>query len=644
MAQILQPGSAYPEANYTEFFGFSSTGENYKKPKEFATSIPNSEITHENKLVKARGYRSLGSWRSNRIREILQYRNDTKDVLLLFGSDGLGTSAAICEVSSQWTSAIAFNEILTGIDVATEANIIQFGNNAYLFNGNNDQWYDGTTWRPIGAAAPVGAATLNTTIPGSMNTSSGYYVAWRWYDPINNRRTNLSPVSALMTTGAGPSTAGLRITLPGETPPAGFSSIQVMVTLAFNTQLFVDQVVSAATTSVDITASDAVRAVNEIDEGNLDNAPYRKYDLVVVANNKIYGARSDDSTCRVERSRVSSQVGALPQSWSPKFFTDCTPSASDKIVGLGVCGTQEAQTVIVIKQRSFGKIVSTATNVEEYQKLGDIPGHGHKSVFQLGVYCGWMNETNCYLTDGTGYIEIGGGEKGREIVDTFRGLSQNQKVRCNAVHVQRSKQIRLSVVAAGQAWPTAVLMGHYENLENIGMVKWTSREQGPNVTTWPGVQAASMKVVLDNNNEEQTLFGNSNANGKLYQWDYGVNDDGSYIYARWAFRPECFGDLKNEKMFSDIHVRMRTADATTTVNFGLQLDLQGAIQPLGSQIISGSGFVLGESRLGITPFSNSPIGQMIVPCQKRAKLAAFVVYETTDKTIELLDYTMTGIV
>ena len=185
-------------------------------------------------------------------------------------------------------------------------------------------------------------------------------------------------------------------------------------------------------------------------------------------------------------------------------------------------------------------------------------------------------------------------------------------------------------------------MGHYADYQSRGIVKWTTREPGPDRLTHPGVKGACAKVVLDTDNAEKVLFGNSDGNGKLYEWDYGSADDTLGIYAEWEFRPEHFNDLRNEKLFTDVVVRCRTGSASTDVHFYQKENLSGSASLLSSFTLAGSGFVFGTSRFGVDSFSSAPVFHEIVPMQLRAYESSFVVRQTDTSTFELLDFTMMG--
>ena len=638
----IQPYSEYDPSEYIEFLGFAYGDGAYKYGQAYAARLANAELTEENKIISARGHAQLGTatWNYNRIREILQFRRSGVDVLLCFGSDSSGTSAAISKVTSPWTSALAFTEVKTLTDVNTEAVLMQVSDNAYLFNGSDDQWYDGTSWYDIGASAPSSAASFSSNVSGSLNTSSTYIVSYAWYDSTNKRRTNAAPLSS-MTSGATGATAGLRITLPGSGAPSGYDKAIILCTVAYGSQLLEDQIVDATATSADITQSDTLRLAGYIYEGNND-APASDFDIAVFANSKIYGGRTDDKNCIVYRSKYSFQFGAMPQSFPPLHFTPCEPSYSDRLVGLGVVGSQENQTVIVVKQKSFGKIIKINDDTETYQKIADIGGYGQKSIFQLGELCGFFSEGDIIVTDGSTYKRISGGEDGKAISQYIKTLDTSFKTRFYAKNITSSKQIRISCVTSGQTWQKLLLLGHYDYFESRGIVKWTTREQGPNTSTYPGVQASSIVEVLNDSNELIVLYGNSQANGKLYQADTGNTDDGSYIYKNWIFRSENFGNFRDEKLFGDILAKVRVGNASTSIYFSCQKNLSNSTQSLATKTFSGTGFVFGTGKFGITAFSTTPVSELVIPCQVRAREMAVVVRETTDKSFQLIDFVMTG--
>lgn len=639
----IKPYSSYNPAVYAEFLGFSYGDSAYKGLRSLAVKLANAELTEENKIISARGHAQLGTdtWNNNRIREIIQLRTASLDILLCFGSNQAGTSGGIAAISAQWTSALVFNEVLTLSNFTTDAVLFQVQNLAYLFNGTNDAWWDGGTgnnWYAIGASAPTGAPSSYSTISGSLNTSSEYQVSWSWYDSVNGRRTNSSP-TLTCTTGASGANAGLRVTLPTVTAPDGYDEKIVLVTNAFGIQLFEDQYISAATTSVDITQSDRVRASLYVYEGNYDPPP-NDFDIAIYAGGKIYGGRTDDSNCRVNRSKISSQFGAMPQSFPPTHFTDCEANYSDRLVGFGYVGDQENPTIIVVKQKSFGKLVRLSDGIEVYQQLGDIGGYGQKSIFQLGTLCGVVTESDIILIDGNGFTRISGGEDGKAISDYIPTLSRINKNRVYAKNITKDKQIRISMITSGQTWNNHLLLGHYDYLGTRGFLKWTTREQGPNSTTYPGVQAACMLEVLDDQNRLRVLYGNSQGNGMLYEADIGTTDNGSPIWHEWVFRPENLGDFRNEKLFIDPIFKIRAGDSSTSISFLYRRNLNNANTLLAQKTLSGSGFIFGQGQFGITEFSNSPIFNVVVPCQVRANELAYVI--RTTQQIQLLDFTMIG--
>lgn len=641
--QIVIHDSQYPSASFEDFYGLASTGESYKRPRAYLKTLKNVELTKENKIVKARGYTQLGTavWNNNRIQELMQYRTTNFDVLLGFGVSSAETSGAIATISSQWTTALTFTETLSLSDFSTTPCMFQIRDYAYMFNGTDDKFYNGTSWAAIGCSAPSGEITFSSDIAGELTVSGVYKFAWRWYDSTSGRRSDISPLSAAITVSAAPND-GLRLTIPSETAPTGYDKIEILSTLAFGNQLFVDQSVNAGTTSVDITSSDFVRKENSMYEGVVNTAPSRKYHVAIPVQGIIYAARTDDSKCQVDYSYYSSNYGSMPQSWPAKHFVQCDPSASDLIVGIGYCGAQQAPTVMVFKQKSFGKFVQIAPQRFIYQKIADIGCFGQKCIFNIGEMVGWTDGSNCYLSNGSSYQKIGGGDDGEAISDTFRSMNQQYRQRVYSCHVSSDKQIRISWVRQGQTYPDRVLLGHYQNLQTNGIVKWTTREAGTNSSTHKGVLFSSMVVVLDDDNNERVIAGNSNASGKLFDLDVGATDDSNPIYMEIESRPEAFGDHRNEKLFTDIIARCRTGNASTTVYFGVKSDLGNTYENILTEDLSGSGFALGSNRMGLDSLTNNPIQQVVVPLNYRARQLSFVIRQTTDETFELLDFMMTG--
>lgn len=187
-------------------------------------------------------------------------------------------------------------------------------------------------------------------------------------------------------------------------------------------------------------------------------------------------------------------------------------------------------------------------------------------------------------------------------------------------------------------------LGHYSDFEEYRIVKWTTREPGPDTATYPGLKAACMRVVLDDNGQIRVLFGNSNGNGKLYESDSGTSDAGSSIYMDLQFKGEHFEDLRNEKLYGDITVRARTGSSATAVNFYTIRNLSGVYDSVYSETLSSSGFVFGTtSRLGIDAFGGDTISTIIVPVQDRAGVLGFAIRQTDTSSFQLLDFVMTAI-
>lgn len=645
MTQINYPIISYEPAVFSNFMGFVSNGENYKYPRQYLVKARNYEITKQYKLKKARGYSTLGTgtWNSNRIWEIFNYKNDSDNVFLCFGTNSAGTSGAVAKVSSPWSGTLTFSEIKSLSNITTKPIFIQFDKLAYFFNGTEDQFYDGTSWGDIGASAPTNGATLNTTIAGSLNTSSDYIVAWRWADSTNNRRSDISPLSNKMTTGATSANGGLRITLPGETAPTGYDKIEILCTLAFGTQLFVDQTIDSSDTTADITTSDYVRSQKALYEGYVNAAPTRKYDIAAKIGNKIFAGRQDDSSCQIDYTFESTEYGPQPQSWPAKYFVICDSNSSDKLRGIGYVGSQENPTPIVFKQRSFGKLVDVGNNRFIYQKIADIDCDSPHAIGNIEELCVWKGKSNIYATDGRTFYKLGGAENGEGISETVSGLNASENLKSFICVVDDDRQVRVGCVRSGQSWPDYFLYGHYNDYKNSGIMKWTTREPGSDTSTYPGVRALCMKSFLDTSGETRVVFGNSNANGQIYEMDVGTSDNGSSIYDVVEFRPETFEDYKNEKIFTDVKVRLRTGSTSTAVTFYTIRDLSGVYETQYTETFSGSGFIFGtSSRLGLDSFGGETIFDPIIPCQTRALSLGFALSQGGTATLEILDVIMTG--
>lgn len=624
--------------------GITTTGNPRNIPRGGALKLVNGELIKNGIVSKVRGYTPISKWLDNRVYELLHFVRSGIDVVLVFGVNTGGTTGGVGMISGTWSSGLVCNTVLTGTSTSEVVSLLQAGDLAYFFDGTNDSYYDGSTWRDIGLTTPTSAATSSGTMDGALTDSGSYLCEIRRYNSSTGARSKPSPVSEAMIAGtAGANTAGLTIGFAaGDANEADFT--EIYRTVASGTKMYREGSVSISATTFNMEMTDSTLTRQYRAEMGDDNPPKMK--IVRVGGDEMVGVEVANPN-RVRWCKYSDQFGTMYQSWPALNFADCEVMDRDEIKSIHY----NNGTWYVFKDHSMGKLVDSGNGVRYFQKMADIGIVGVRAVTSFGRWVVWMSKTNIHITNGADVLmEAGGGQQGINIQDDIKNLAQGYGNRVAACTVPKRQQVRFSVVLSGQTYSKKVYFGHFQFWETDRIISWTTREQGPTPATYPGMQTASMAVIPDTSKEDQFIFGNSNGDGYIYKGDTGDSDNTKAIYSDWHFHRENLGDSNRKKTYSDFKCELKTENSSASVTIGIRRNGGDAVEILKTTTIGSAGFTLDVDAL--VADSNDPAGVMLspetietinVPCNREAQDVAVVIRNSDAKYIELRGFTQSGI-
>ncbi len=493
----------------------------------------NTDIVDDFLCKKRNGYtvvNSAADWGTRVVRHGYEYtREGGGKLILVYGEDSAvtGSSGILGQLNGTAIPATIASSLADGL----KPSIVQFGTRAFIFNGVDDFIYDeSTTTRQIGITAPAitGAPVFVSNIDGALELNSSYVYCYTYYNSVTGAESSPSPASASMSTGATAITDGIRITLPvGLGTATTANKIKVYRSVAGGEVFYLDGYALITDTAYNSTVADAGLG----DQLELDNSrpPLSKY--AVVLDNRIFLAGDPTNPNRIRHSKVGVN-GPMPESFQVLDLIDCNINDGDKIIGMGATNN----TIIVIKERSFGKLIKVSAQTTGLETGGstkylyeeitrDSTALSHHTIISLDNAVIWMGRDDFYGTDGNTIYRFG-----RRIRNKLKTMMFSQAYKFSAVNKKDTQQLIFSAVRYAEVEPDFQFVGHYRNLPKIA---WTYYTPGPNTTTHPGIRAGSLFEATINT-ERKVLFGSSNAVGRVYQLDSGSNDATLGIY--WDVR------------------------------------------------------------------------------------------------------------
>lgn len=616
--------------------GVITNGNAKDLPKGAAVKLANAELIKPGIVSKAKGYTAIAKYVDNRVYEVLQYLKSGLDITLVFGINTAGTSAGVGYISGTWASGLVVTETITGCAVSETISLVQGGDYAYFFDGTNDKYFDGTSWRAIGLEAPSLAPTSSGLYDGALTDSGDYLFELRRYNSSTGARSNPSPITGVMTAGtAGDNEAGFSLAFDaGDSSVADYT--EIYRTVAFGTKMFREALVSISATSYNSIVSDSTLTRQYRAETGDDQPPLMK--IVRVGGQEMLGVENLNPN-RVRWCKYSDQFGTMWQSWPAKNFSDCDPEGRDEIKAVYYCNG----TWFVFKSHTMGVLYELGGGYRAYRKLADVGIVGIRAVTSVQNKVVWMSQKNIHMTDGQTVKDIGGSVYGVAIQDKIQALNFSKGDRFSACCVPGKNQVRFSVIPSGQAYPKLVLVGHYQFFDVNGVFSWTTREPGPVASTHPGIQAGSQSIVKDTDGTDQWIFGNSDGSGYIYKGDYGDSDFGSNIYSDWHFHRETFGNGRITKTASDFTVEVLTEGSETQVGIGIRKDGQETINILKTATVDSSGFLLDTDYLDTGVLGDPSLQAILVPCNKEVKDVMVVIRNDSTDYIELHKFTQSAV-
>ncbi len=504
----------------------------------------NTDLVDDSLAVKRSGYVAQNSaWSTRKIRQGFDYKksNGTRELLLCGEASSVtGTSGILGKKNGTSTPTT----ITSGLKDGIKPSIVQFRNLCFVFNGQDDFIYDGTTTRQIGITAPVSAASFVSNLIGSLNTSGSYLFTYVYANTSTGAVSSPAPASDILTTTD--SLGGIKVQVTaGDSNTA--NKIFVYRTVSGGNVFFKDGELEISETTYSSTISDGSLG-NELE---LDNSRLSEKALYATkADNRVFVAGFPSNPNRVQYSKIGIS-GAMPESYQVADFVDCNLNDGDVIKGLGVAGSLTT----VLKEKSIGRLVRVdalqgglerqGSNKYLYEEISTeitgLSGHASTNVDDIFV---WLGKDDVYATDGVKIYRLG-----RRIRNTLKNLNFSQAHKFSAITKPDTQQIIFSVCRAGQTEPDFQLVGHYRNFASTGEIAWTFYSPGTNTTTHPGLQAASLFSSVENG-ESSFYFGCSNAAGLFYKFNTGYNDASLGIY--WDMRGP-WEDEKRATILKDFH-------------------------------------------------------------------------------------------
>lgn len=535
-----------PDFEYSTPMGLDTTSPIATVPQGYVREATNYNLGYSGGYSKRDGY-------VNRLSEVWTGKSITQGVEftptggvrtpIVFGTDGTASGGAYGFVDSGTVTPIS-----TGLSGTVRPNFVQFSGLLFFFNGFDDaQLYDGSSVRQVGITAPTSGPTVSSqTTGGSLVLLGTYTAAYTYYNSVTGAESSPSPLLPNTTLTGSNNKLNLSLT-PGDSGTA--DTIRVYRTVANGNALFLDGTASISATSYALSVADAALGIQiELDNSRLaDLAPNAVYPTV--ADNRIF---VKSGTNEIRHSKIG-QSGPMPESFEAKGVTSTIGKlgSNDDIVGINRIN----QLPIALKQYSIGRLdpfglpdnTQAVDNVGyTYREISDTIGAvGHNSAVQVMEELLFLGRDNIYATDGI---------KVRPIADSIQatirtlGFTPTQQTLMSAENDTVKRRVYFQVFSNPEATaPDMTIVGDYQRYPQF---RWTFYEKGPNAVTHPGIVAGCMFRITDSSSGLPDMyFGNSKSNGKLYQMDFGSNDDGAPIYARLVTRPYFGGNPLFFKLF-----------------------------------------------------------------------------------------------
>lgn len=542
----------------------------------------NCDLVDEDLVTKRSGYTEFGAaWGSRVIRGGFQYKKEdgTKEIIIYGEDTTLTGSSGIVGIAD---GISAPTTLVSGLKDGVKPVFIQKDFRLFFFNGQDDFVYDGTTTRQIGISAPQIAPIFSGFTDGELNTVGSYLYAYSYRNSVTGAESSLSPFSASIATPDDVTQDGIIINIqPGDSALA--DEIVVYRTVAGGSVLYVDGTTTIASNSYTSTVRDAGLG----QEAELDNSrPFGASEFAIDNEERLFVIDGDNAN-RIRYSKIGI-TGPLPESFQADDFVDCNPNDGDKIVGLGIAN----KTTIVVKERSVGRLIPIQANVGGvlerrgskkyvYREISrNCSGTAHHTIINIDNFCVWLGRDDLYATDGLQLLRFG-----NRILKTIKSLNFDQDHKFSVANRTESQQIIWSVCRFGETEPDYQLIGHYRNLP---ILAFTFYSPGTNISTHPGVIAASLFEV-NASNSRRICFGNSSGNGKLYILGVGNSDDTSGIFFDTRTRWETGRNAASQKLFHSAYLFAAGNGDSYNIDFTFEEDGLEVVTKTASVSLSDSG-------------------------------------------------------
>lgn len=415
-----------------------------------------------------------------------------------------------------------------------------FLNHCYIVNGANTMMkYNLTNVRTNGIAVPA-APTFNANIDGSL-TAGTYYFKYTFVDE-DGYESNGGTASAVMTAGATPND-GIKINIAAS-GDAKITKRRIYRTTVGGSIYYYDgEVADNTTLTYNSTISDAdisLKSVLHTDH----NAPPSAPDLInkrgsrinIAIDEKLYVSKNYDKTTGVR---------------SVEYFpsTNYYPTGN----GQNITGLMEQLNELpVFTENTVERLVGTDEDNFEYRNAHQRDGCiAKRSLVNCKNYLVYLAFDGIYIFDGVSATAI----------DIAFGGRLNKYIRDNIYY----------------AYAHLSCATYYDNKYLLCIPTGTNTV--PNVTIYYdlltgryGIYSYSFSCfsLWDRGGDGLRLFGGSNTEGRIYELDKGLDDDGSAITAYDSIEPLDFGIPERYKQFYSIFIKVKSTDATTlTMNYTL---------------------------------------------------------------------------